>query len=103
MTEYTQGDIIKISGFKHPFLVISKNAFIKSTGLFHVCPVFPGVSPGPVHISVTLVRSGKQGTVLCEQLKLVDPIARGIAPVDRISYAEKMEVSDAIQGIFEYD
>ena len=103
MTELSQGDVVKISGFRNRFLVVSKNSFIKSTGMFHVCPIIPGAAPGPVHIAVTLLKSEKQDTVVCEQIKLIDPNERGIGSVDRISYADKMEVSDTIQGMFEYD
>ena len=71
--------------------------------MFHVCPVLPGVEEGPVHIKVNLLNSKKTVTAICEQVKLIDPAARGIAAVDSISYADKMEVSDTIQGLFEYD
>ena len=103
MKEISQGDIVKLSGFKNLFLVVSKNAFIRSTGMLHVCPVFSEVKPGPVHIQVTLLRGQKMVTVLCEQVKMIDPDERGAGAVDRISYADKMEVSDTIQGVFEYD
>lgn len=39
MIEFYQGDIIKISGYKNKFLIVSKNAFIKATNVFHVCPL----------------------------------------------------------------
>ena len=103
MNEISQGDVVKLSGFRNRFLVVSKNAFIKSTGMFHVCPVFPNLNPGPVHILIKLVISGENVTACCEQVKLIDPKERGAGVVDRISYADKMEVSDTIQGIFEYD
>ena len=103
MIQISQGDIIKITGFKNQFLVISKNTFIKSTNMFHVCPVLTGVDDGPVHIKVKPLNSSKTVTAICEQVKLIDPAVRGIAAVDSISYADKMEVSDAIQGLFEYD
>ena len=58
MTEFYQGDIIKISGFKKQlFVIVSKNAFIRATGIFHVCPMIPGISAGPIHIEV----KGKNG------------------------------------------
>ena len=36
---FSQGDIIKISNLKDAMLVVSKNEFIKKTGVFHVCPL----------------------------------------------------------------
>lgn len=100
MQKIFQGDIVKISGFAVSFLVVSKNAFIEHTGMFHVSPILKNEKEGPLHVAV----SGKRenGTVICEQLKLIDP-KRGCNRVDRIPYAQIMNISDAIQGIFEYD
>ena len=99
--EFCQGDIIKLSGFNNNFLIVSKNAFIKAANVFHVCPVIEDYEAGPLHIVI----SGKQrihGTVICEQLKLIDPHVRGCNIIDRIPYDMMMNISDAIQGIFEY-
>ena len=103
MTELCQGDIIKITGYKKQlFLIISKNAFIKATGMFHVCPMISGIKAGPLHIPVT-GKMGSTGTVICEQIKAIDPSARGCNRVDLLRYEDTMNISDAVQGIFEYD
>lgn len=102
MSSFSQGDLIKISGYKNIFMIVSKNAFIKATGVFHVCPVFSNVVEGPLHISLT-GKKGTKGTVICEQIKLIDPAARGCSKTDSVPYNQIMEVSDVIQGIFEYD
>ena len=102
MIEYSQGDIIKINGFKNLFLVVSKNAYIRATKTFHVCPVLEMETEGPLHILVEGIKKYK-GVVICEQMKLIDPGARGCARVDRLKYEALMNISDAIQGIFEYD
>lgn len=102
MNEFFQGDIIKIAGFKNYFIIISKNSFIKNTKVFHVCPLFEQYPSGPLHIQI----EGKEqikGTVICEQIKLIDPSVRGCHKIDRVSYEATMNISDAIQGIFEYD
>ena len=53
MKEFYQGDIIKITDFKKQiFVIVSKNAFIKATGIFHICPVISGIQAGPLHIPV---------------------------------------------------
>ena len=101
MQKIYQGDIVKISGFSCRFLVVSKNAFIEHTGVFHVCPILKGEKEGPLHIAVNGKR--EEGIVICEQVKLIDPTARGCNRIDRISYFQLMDVSDALQGIFEYD
>ena len=103
MNDFYQGDIIKISGFnKQLFVIVSKNAFIRATGMFHVCPMISGIPAGPVHI-VVKGQKGESGTIICEQIKAIDPKARGCSRVDLLSYENMMNVSDAIQGIFEYD
>ncbi len=103
MNEFCQGDIIKISGFaRQLFVIVSRNAFIKATGIFHVCPMMPQVPAGPVHLAVK-GRNGESGTVICEQIKAIDPKARGCSRVDLLSYNDIINVSDAVQGIFEYD
>ena len=103
MNEFYQGDIIKISGFKKQlFVIVSKNAFIKATGIFHVCPIFPAVPAGPIHIQIC-GKKCESGTVICEQIKAIDPKARGCNRVDLLAYEDIMNVSDVIQGIFEYD
>lgn len=102
MIKFNQGDIIRIEGYdKQLFVIVSKNAFIKATGLFHVCPLL-NASPGPVHISVC-GRDNTEGTVICEQIKLIDTHSRSCRRVDSLAYDEIMNVSDAIQGLFEYD
>ncbi|MGN0505133.1 MAG: AbrB/MazE/SpoVT family DNA-binding domain-containing protein [Lachnospiraceae bacterium] len=42
-------------------------------------------------------------TAICEQVKLIDPSVRSCNRVDRLPYETIMNVSDAVQGIFEYD
>ena len=69
MNDFSQGDIVKIVGFRSSFLVVSKNAFIRAAHMFHV----------------------------------IDPDARGCRRIDRLSYGNLMNISDALQGIFEYD
>ena len=102
MIDFSQGDIIKISGYKNRFLIVSKNAFIKATNVFHVCPILQGVSEGPLHICVA-GKMKETGIVVCEQIKLIDPLARNCRKVDSVPYGMIMDISDALQGIFEYD
>ena len=100
--ELYQGDIIKISGYSTRFLIISKNSFIKAAHVFHVCPVLKACTAGPLHIKIT-GQNSETGTAACEQIKLIDPASRNCIKTDRISYDQIMNISDAVQGIFEYD
>lgn len=102
MKTFSQGEIVKVEGYRQLFLVISKNAYIKATGHFHICPLLADTEPGPLHIPVS-GKKGESGTALCENIKLIDPKARACLRVDRIPYDTLMDISDAIQGIFEYD
>ena len=103
MNDFRQGDIIKIGGFgKRSFVIVSRNAFINATGVFHVCPMTQQIPAGPVHIPV-VGHCGESGTVICEQIKAIDPKARECKKTDWLAYADIMNVSDAVQGILEYD
>ena len=99
---FFQGDIIKVRGFSSLFLVISNNAFIRSTNMLHVCPYLFPYREGPLHIYAK-GQKGTEGFAICEQIKLIDPSVRGCHRVDRIPYADLMNISDAVQGVFEYD
>ena len=103
MRDYSQGDIVKITGFSgYVFAIVSKNAFIKATKCFHVCPIVKDAKDGPIHIPVQYDEK-ESGVVVIEQLKLIDPDVRNCNVVSRLSYWDIMNVSDALQGIFEYD
>ena len=102
MNDFSQGDIVKVAGFRNSFLVVSNNAFIRAARMFHVCPMLSHASEGPLHIHVTGVE-GTEGFVICEQIKLIDPNSRSCKRIDRLSYGMLMNISDAIQGVFEYD
>ncbi|MBO4762395.1 MAG: growth inhibitor PemK [Lachnospiraceae bacterium] len=100
---YYQGDIVKIDGLgKHHFVITSKNAFIQALGVFHVSPLLLEYTDGPLHIPV-IGKNGTKGTVICEQLKIIDPAVRAVNKTDSLKYQDIMNISDAIQGMFEYD
>ena len=100
---YSQGDIVKIGGLeKIHFVITSKNSFIKALGVFHVCPLFSEFADGPLHITV-IGKKGTKGTVICEQIKMIDPDVRTVNKSDSLKYQDIMNISDAIQGMFEYD
>lgn len=102
MIDFSQGDLIKIEGTKHPFLIVSSNLFIRYTGTFHICPVVSDAKQGPLHIRFTSSK-GTHGIAICEQLLLVNPSNKLCNVCGHVSYDQIMNVSDAIQGIFEYD
>ena len=95
-----QGDILRIEKIKHPVLVVSKD-FFNASGVIIGCPVISNSNPGPLHIW-TSVGEEIEGYIQCEKLALLDLSIRGHKKVGRISMSELVNVSDAIQGIFDY-
>lgn len=94
-----QGDILRIEKIKHPVLVVSKD-FFNTSGEIIGCPIIVDSIPGPLHIWMSAERT--EGYVQCEKLALLDLTVRGYKKVDRLPISEMINVSDAIQGIFEY-
>ncbi len=94
-----QGDILKIEKINHPVLVVSKD-FFNSSGEIRGCPIISNSIPGPLHIWMNTEEN--QGYIQCEKLALLDLSIRGYKKVDRLPISEIINVSDAIQGIFEY-
>ena len=99
MESLHQGDILKIEKIKHPVLVVSKD-FFNTSGEIIGCPIIEKSIEGPLHIWMST--SETQGYIQCEKLALLDMSVRGYIKIDRLSISEMINVSDAIQGIFEY-
>ena len=94
-----QGDILKIEKIKHPVLVVSKD-FFNTSGEIIGCPIIRESIPGPLHI--WMATEENEGYIQCEKLALLDLSVRGHKRIDRLPFVEMINVSDAIQGIFEY-
>ena len=94
-----QGDILRIEKIKHPVLVVSKD-FFNTSGEIIGCPIIADSVPGPLHIWMSTEQA--EGYIQCEKLALLDLSVRGYKKVDRLPISEMINISDAIQGIFEY-
>ena len=94
-----QGDILKIEKIKHPILVVSKD-FFNNSGEIIACPIINTSAPGPLHIWIDTEKT--RGCVHCEKLALLDMTLRGYTHIDRLPMPELINISDAIQGIFDY-
>lgn len=99
MESLQQGDILKIENIQHPVLVASKD-FFNTGGQIIGCPVIPNAKPGPLHIWMATEHT--KGYIHCEKLALLDLSIRGYKKIDRLPIHDMMNISDAIQGIFEY-
>ena len=94
-----QGDIIKVENHKNPVLVVSKDYF-NQTGEIIGCPILNNGSTGPLHIMIN--GNNVEGIVHCENMKLLDMNARGYTVIDRINMSLIIDITDAIQAIFDY-
>ena len=94
-----QGDILKIEKIEHPVLIVSKD-FFNTSGEIIGCPIINNSMPGPLHIWMSTEEN--EGYIQCEKLALLDLSIRGYKKVDSLPIPQMINVSDAIQGIFEY-
>jgi len=99
MNDLHQGDILKVEHIKHLVFVASKD-FFNTSNMIIGCPIVERIMPGPLHIWVS--SNDIKGYVLCEELKLLDLSIRGYKKVGNLPIDEIMNITDAIQGIFDY-
>lgn len=96
---FEQGDILSVENIKTPVLIVSKNFFNQSEQTI-VCPVLSKVKPDPLHIEIRTEEIS--GWVLCEQMKLLDLTYRGYKRISRLEYSDIINITDAVQSIFDY-
>ena len=95
----SQGDILKIEHIKKPVLVVSKDFFNQTFEIIG-CPIYENGEAGPLHIHIKT--KDIDGYVQCEKMTLLDLNIRGYSKIDRIHYLDIINITDAIQGIFDY-
>ena len=95
----SQGDILKVEKVKMPVLVVSKD-FFNQTGEIIGCPIYQNGEPGALHIRIHTEEH--TGYVQCEKMTLLDMNIRGYSKLDRIHMPEIIDITDAIQSIFDY-
>ncbi len=98
--EISQGDILSVDKLTFPVMVVSKNFFNRSEQVI-ACPVTKNAAPDPLHIKVNLTPD-EEVYVLCEQIKLLDLRIRGFKKINEAGMESIMDITDAIQGIFDY-
>ncbi len=94
-----QGDILKVEHIKGCVLVVSNDVFNQYENAI-VCPISKDQQETALHIPIET--SEIKGTVWCEQLKLLDLRVRGFSKVSELKYEDMMNITDAIQSIFDY-
>ena len=94
-----QGDVLKVDKIKLPVLVVSKD-FFNQTGEIIACPVYNAGRDDALHIHIQT--QNMDGYVHCEKLALLDLNARGFVKLNSLHMHDIMNITDAIQGIFDY-
>lgn len=95
-----QGVVLKVPGLcSMPVAVVSKNLF-NQAGSAMVCPVTDDRPDNIFHIEVRYAEMN--GTVLCEQVRMVDLRKRGFTRIGCLKMPDIMNITDAIQSIFDY-
>lgn len=94
-----QGDILKVDKIKLPVLVVSKD-FFNQTGEIIACPVYNAGRDDALHIHIQT--QNMDGYVHCEKLALLDLNARDFVKLNSLHMNDIMNITDAIQGIFDY-
>ena len=99
MISIDQGGIYKVEGLKGLYLVASKDFFNRNDQAI-LCPLVKESFDDPLHIIVHTPES--DGIVLCEQIKMIDLRYRGFSKVSQLEISDVMNITDAIQSIFDY-
>lgn len=97
--EIQQGAVLKVEKIKDPVFVASKN-FFNQSGEIIGCPILGESTESPLHIYVEMDEN--KGYIQCEQIKMLDLRVRGYKIIDRVKMADVINVTDAIQSIFDY-
>ena len=99
MNTIRQGDILKIEGIKFPVYVASKD-FFNSTEEIIGCAITSSATLNPLRFFI--ITDSFSGYVHCEKIKLLDLKTRGFSIISHVCQNDIMEISDIIQGIFDY-
>lgn len=101
MSDFCQGDVIKISDLKGKYVIVSNDSFIKFYDAFHVCPIIQGNNDSPIHPLIN-TNLDADYIAICEQIKLIDSQSRTCSKISHLNLRDIQNISDIIQGIFEY-
>ncbi len=94
-----QGTILKLEKQRIPVLVVSKE-FFNESGVVIACPIYSEGEEGVLHRHI--YTDDLEGYVHCDKLRPIDLDTRGYSVVSTIDTLTLMDISDIIQGIFDY-
>lgn len=99
MSSLHQGDMLRLNNLKFPVLVVSKD-FFNQTGAIIGCPVIRNGAESALHLPVDIQEF--HGVVCCENMKLLDLRVKRFSRIGSIPMQDIINITDAIQGIFDY-
>ena len=85
---------------RRPAVVISNKTFNNFTKMAIVCPITNTIKDFPLHINLNK-KQKTTGTIMCEQLKTIDYIARNIIFCEKLTNETYNEVIDVINSFIE--
>jgi mRNA interferase MazF len=85
---------------RRPALIISNNRYNRLSSLVIACPITNTNKEFPLHVKLDS-RTKTTGVVLCDQVKCMDSVARGITFIEKAPTEIVDEVLDIIMGIVE--
>ena len=102
-----QGDIILVdfdptkgreqAGYR-PAVVISQTMYNQKRNLVFVCPITSNTKPLRLHVLLDS-RTQTQGDIICEQVRVIDLLARKCKIVERLPRDLLVQVLDAVSAI----
>jgi mRNA interferase MazF len=106
---FKQGDIIALSfdpqagheqkGFR-PALVVSNDLFNRLSRMLMVCPITNSERRNPLQVQLD-DRTATTGTILCDQVRTIDPVARSASYIEQAPPEITSEAVDMIIGCVE--
>lgn len=96
----SQGLILKIEHIKYPVLIVSNDTFNSVANQIIACPILKKVEKNALHIKIDTEEIS--GLVICEQVRLFDLSVRGYKKIGEIKMEQIANITDSVQGIFDY-
>ena len=93
-----QGDIILMDAGYRPAVIISQTAFNQKRNLVLVCPITNNIKPLRFHVLLD-GRTQTQGDVICEQVRVIDLLARKCKTIEQIPRDLLEQILQAVSTI----
>ena len=82
------------------YVLVLGREFFNQSGMSVVCPLRENAEPDALYIGIS--SDEYNGTALLEHLRSLDLQARHYMKISVIPYEQIQDISDAVQGIFDY-